>query len=203
MQISCLRNYYIYIHYMYNMSGAKTGVKIVTQLLEYFFVDLYSYINLAMLNICSQTGRLTIWSKDFAVQFVLLVVLLLALLGTTGDAHFRKELCVALFHPLLSQLLLLLVNVTHAARDHGIDHRCLLREDLKSLGYLFFAASFLDDGVKLHPQAALKDVSLFCSFLKVPGQLVIGQVDQNVLKLAKRQSKRYRLQDDHMYMYMY
>ena len=77
---------------------------------------------------------LTFWCEDLTVQLVFLVVLLLPLSlpgsGCRGDAHLGEVLHVPLRHSLLSQLLLLLIDVADAARYHGIDHRRLLGEDL-------------------------------------------------------------------------
>ena len=135
---------------------------------------------------------LTFRCEDLAVQLVFLVVLLLSLSSTRlsgghcGDAHLRQVLCIPLSHPHLSKLLLLLVDVTDAASYHGIDHRRLFGEDLKSLCDFHLALSFFDDRVKLQPQAALEDVPALWRLLKVPGELVIGEVEKNVLQNNKR-----------------
>ena len=75
---------------------------------------------------------LTFWCEDLTVQLVFLVVFLLSLshASLACDAHFRQVLGVSLCQSLLSQLLLLLVDITDTACYHGVNHWRLFGEDL-------------------------------------------------------------------------
>lgn len=100
------------------------------------------------------------------------------------NAHWHfplapNSLGVSLFQSKLSKLLLLLVDNRHTARDHGIHHWCLSREHLNPLGHLLVVRSH--NRIKLQQQGTEKTLPLRIRCLELPGQLVKGQVQQDIL----------------------